>query len=131
MKRFALWSLFVMSLFLSGCAVAAPLIRPVIALPDPLKIAITGVVLWVVSWAFAWLATKLPWIGVVLAGYKQPLAMLIAAALISFIEASVPDAYGAVAVAALELILVLLALFGIGARLKESAKSEKVRAFFS
>lgn len=116
-----LFPLFVMvaGLFLAGCATAAPLIRPVIALPEPLKLGITGVVVWLVSWAFAWIIAKLPWIGVILAPYKQPLAMLIAAALISFIEASVPDAFGPIAVAAISLVLVILAFFGIGEVLKQ------------
>lgn len=118
MKSLKFLFLAVVFLSLAACAPAALAIRPVIALPDPLKVSITGVVVWIVAWLFAKLVVALPWIGPYLEPYKEPLSMLIAASLIGFIEASVPDAYGAVAVAAIELVLVILALFGIGKTLK-------------
>lgn len=109
--------LFVSLLASFALAACAPAIQGVVSLPNPLKVAITGVVVWIVAWVFAKIVVLIPWVGPILEPYKEPLALLIAASLIGFIEATVPDAYGAVAVAAIELLLVILALFGIGSTL--------------
>lgn len=88
-----------------------------VALPDPVKIALTGVIVWLVSWLFAQLIAMVPWLKF-LEEFKEPLALSIAAALIGLIEGAVPDAYAGIAVAAIQLVLVILAFFGIGNGLK-------------
>lgn len=89
-----------------------------VALPDPVKIALTGAVVWIVSWLFAQLIAMVPFLKF-LEEFKEPLALAIAAALISWIENIVPDAYGGIAVAGIQLLLVILAFFGIGNGLKK------------
>lgn len=89
-----------------------------VALPDPVKISITGVIVWLVSWLIAQLITLVPFLKF-LEEFKEPLALAIAAALITALEAAVPDAYAGVAIAAIQLILVILALFGVGTALRK------------
>ena len=88
-----------------------------VALPDPVKISMTGVIVWIVSWLFAQLITMVPWLSF-LEQFKEPLALSIAAALIGWLENAVPDAYGGIAVAGIQLLLVILAFFGVGNGLK-------------
>lgn len=95
-----------------------------VALPDPVKIALTGAVVWIVSWLFAQLIAMIPWLQF-LEEFKEPLALAIAAALIGWIEAAVPDAYAGIAVAAIQLLLVILAFFGVG----QGLKAKGVRLF--
>jgi hypothetical protein len=87
-----------------------------IALPDPLKAGITAVVTWLVSMVLANLILLVPFLQF-LEQFKGPLALSLAIAVISTIERVVPDAYGRIAVAALQLVLAVLAMFGIGAEL--------------
>jgi hypothetical protein len=89
-----------------------------VSLPDPIKVSITAVIVWLVSWGITQLVTLVPFLKF-LEDFKQPLALAIAAALIGALEAAVPDAYAGVAVAAIQLVLVILALFGVGTALKE------------
>jgi len=74
---------------------------------------VTAVVVFVASVAFANLLVLLPF----LAPFEQfvnPAAVIIAGALITWIEKSVPDMYGKAAVFAVQLVLALLAVWGIG-----------------
>ena len=84
-----------------------------VALPDPVKAGITAVVVYVVSLLFANLLALLPFLAA-FAEFVQPAAVIIAMALIGWIEKAVPDAFGAVAVLAVQLVLALLAVYGIG-----------------
>jgi len=88
-----------------------------VALPDPVKIALTSVVVWLVSWGFAQLIALIPFLSF-LEQFREPLALAIAAALIGWVETAVPDAYAGIAVASIQLVLVILAFFGVGAGLK-------------
>jgi len=95
-----------------------------IALPDEVKVGLTAVVLWVVSFFLAKLIALVPFLKF-LEEFREPLAFAIAAALIGAIEAAVPDAYAQILVVGLQLILAILAFFGIGTALKKSG----VKAF--
>ena len=59
-----------------------------VALPDPLKLGIAGVVLWLVSTLFANLIILVPFL-VFLEQFKEPLALAISAALIEIGRAHV------------------------------------------
>lgn len=117
MKRFLFPVLFAFAFFLSACGPTG-LFAPVIALPEPLKLSITGLFVWLVAFLFAKLITLVPFLKF-LEPYKTPIAMAAAAAVIGWIELNTPDAYGAAVVAAIQLILVILALFGVGEALKQ------------
>ena len=85
----------------------------VIALPEPLKASLTAVVVVVVSVLFANLVLLLPFLAF-LEPFKVQVAIAAAMTLIAFIEKAVPDMYAAVAIAAIQLVLAILAVFGIG-----------------
>jgi hypothetical protein len=95
-----------------------------VQLPDTVQAGITAVILWAVSWLFVQLITLVPWLAF-LDEFKTPLAMAIAAALIGWIQNAVPDAYGAVAILAIQLVLAILALFKVG----EVLQKRNVRGF--
>ena len=88
----------------------------IIALPDPLKAGITAVVTWLVSMVLANIILLVPFLQF-LEQFKGPLSLSLAIAVISTIEKAVPDMYGRVAIAALQLVLAVLAMFGIGVEL--------------
>ena len=85
-----------------------------VALPDSVKVGITAIVLWLVSIVITNLILLVPFL-VFLEDFKQPLSLALAAALIAVIEKAIPDAYARVAVIAIQLVLAILAMFGIGA----------------
>lgn len=88
-----------------------------VALPDEVKIGITSVVLFVVSFALAKLIALVPFLAF-LNAYREPLAFAIAAALIEALQNVIPDAFAAVAILAAQLLLAILAAFGVGAVMK-------------
>ena len=81
-----------------------------VALPDPLKASITAVVLVVFSLAFTNFVLLAPFL-MFLQPYVVPIASAVALALIAWLERMIPDAYGQVAIYALELVLALVAVF--------------------
>lgn len=88
-----------------------------VSLPDGVKVGITAVVLAVVSFLLAKLIALVPFLKF-LEAYRESLAMGIAIALIEAIQNAVPDAYAPIAVLALELVLAVLALLGVGNQMK-------------
>jgi hypothetical protein len=116
MKTFKFLSLFVLAAVL--LAACAPASQGFVALPDGVRLGITAVVVWVVSFFLAKLIALVPFLSF-LEEFREPLALAIAAALIGWIENIVPDAYGAIAVIAIQLILAILAFFGVGNVLKK------------
>lgn len=84
-----------------------------VALPDSVKVGITAVVLWLVSIVITNLVLLVPFLAF-LEQFKQPLSLALAAALIGLVEKAIPDAYAKVAVIAIQLVLAVLAMFGIG-----------------
>jgi len=89
-----------------------------VALPDDVKVGIVAVVVWLVSWVFAQLIALVPFLKF-LEEFKEPLALAISAALIGALENAIPDAFGTIAVIGIQLVLALLALFGVGGVLKQ------------
>jgi len=87
-----------------------------ITLPDPIKAGLMAVVLYVVSIVFTNLILFAPFLQF-LEQFKMPLASGLALALIAWIQKVVPDLYEKVAIAALELVLAILAIYGIGVAL--------------
>jgi hypothetical protein len=84
------------------------LIQSFVELPDSVKVQITGLVVLVFSWAFAWLIAKLPFLAF-LEEYKEPLALAIAAELIVALQNALPSAYPEISLLAVQLILAVLA----------------------
>jgi hypothetical protein len=118
-KKFSLWLVAMVFgvLFLSACSAVAGAAQGVVDLPDTLEANITALVLVGVSWLFVQVVTLLPFLAF-LNDFKVPLAMGIATQLIGLIEGAVPDAYGAVAILAIQLILAVVALFLTAEKLK-------------
>lgn len=87
-----------------------------VALPDVVKAGLTAVVLYLVSVLFANLILLLPFLAF-LEQFREPLAQSLAIAFIAWLQNILPDAYPQVAVLAIELLLAVLAIFGIGATL--------------
>ena len=81
-----------------------------VSLPEPIKAAVTALVLTLASLLFANLIVLAPFLAF-LAPYVTPLASAIAMALIAAFEKAVPDAYASVAIAAVQLLLALVAVF--------------------
>lgn len=90
-----------------------------IDLPVEAEAGITAAVVWLVSLAVTQLILAVPFLAF-LEKYKEPLALGIAAELISQIEGLVPAEFGEVAVAAITLLLAILALFKVGAVWREN-----------
>ena len=84
-----------------------------VALPDEVKVSITALIVWAVAWGFMKLVTLVPFLKF-LDPFKEPIALVIAAALIGAFENAIPDSYAQVAVVGVQLVLALLALFGAG-----------------
>lgn len=87
-----------------------------VELPSAVKAGITAVVTWLVSMVLTNLILLVPFLQF-LEQFKGPLSLALAAAVISYVERIVPDAYGRVAIAALQLVLAVLAVFGVGVEL--------------
>jgi hypothetical protein len=84
-----------------------------VALPDDLKLAIAGVVLWAVAQFFRWLVAQFPWLDF-LQGYAEPLAYALSAILIAALENAIHDAYSSIGILALRLIVEILLAVGVG-----------------
>lgn len=89
------------------------IVNTFVALPDPVKAGIAAVVLYVVSVAIANAILLVPFLAF-LEAFKIPLASGLAAALIGWIEKVLPDAYPEASILAVQLLLAILAAFGIG-----------------
>ena len=87
-----------------------------VSLPDGIKVSIAAVVVWLATNAFVQLVLLVPFLEF-LAQYVEPIALSFAAWLVLKIENAVPDEYGQLAIKAIEFLLVLIALFGVGAQL--------------
>jgi membrane protein YdbS with pleckstrin-like domain len=116
-KMFSLFVAMVLGvLFLSACAPVAGA-QGFVELPDDVRVGITSVVLVAVSWLIVRLVTLIPALKF-LDQFRTPLAMAVAAELITLIQNAVPDAFGSIAILALKLILAVVALFLIAEKLK-------------
>lgn len=87
-----------------------------VSLPDPVKAGVTAVVLWLVSTLFTNAVLLLPFLSFLIP-FASPIALAVAAAMIGWFERIIPDAWGAVAVYAVQLVLAILAVLGIGQQL--------------
>jgi hypothetical protein len=95
-----------------------------VAFPDDVKIGIAAVVLWAVSFFFVKLIALIPFLKF-LEEFRQPLTLAATAALVGWLENIVPDAFSTVAILGVQLVLALLAVFGVG----ETLKKRGYRAF--
>lgn len=120
MKKIVSFLLIAMvSVFLlSACSAAQGAANQFVELPSDVKAGITAVVLVAVSFVFAKLLTLIPQLEF-LEPFREPIALAIAVELIRVIQVAVPDAYGTVAILALQLVLAVLAVFGFFNVLKE------------
>jgi hypothetical protein len=119
MKKIVLLLVLALGVFvLSACSGVASVAQGVVDLPNPVETGIQAVILVGVSWLLVQLVTL--WKALAfLDAYKVPLAMAISAQLIGYIEVATPDAYGAVVIKGIELLLTVIALFVTAQRLKE------------
>ena len=95
-----------------------------VALPEDVKAGILAVVLFAVSFVFAKLIALVPFLKF-LEDFRAPLALAIGASLIGWLENALPSGYDAVAILALQLVLAVLAMFGVG----EVLKAKGVKGF--
>lgn len=125
MKRlFGLLAVLLLGAFVLSACAPQGLQATFVQLPPTLKADITALVIFLVSWLFLKLVELVPALKF-LEEFRVPLAMALAAQLIGLIEVSVPDAYGSVAILAIQLILAVVALF-LGA---EKLKARGIRGF--
>jgi hypothetical protein len=110
MKKLFPFVILLVLVFLVGCAPVAGAVQTVVDLPDTVEASITALILFVLSWALAQLIVLVPFLAF-LENFKTPLALAISSQLIGLIENAVPDAYGAAAILAIQLLLALVALF--------------------
>ena len=110
--------LFLLVLVLTACAPAQSATAQFVELPSDVKSGLTALVVFAVAWVFAKLIALVPFLKF-LEQFREPLSLAIAAELIGLIQNAVPDAYGEVAVLALQLALAILALFLTFVKLKE------------
>lgn len=89
------------------------LITRFVAFPDYIKTGIVALFVWVFAWLFGMLVTAVPFLAF-LSPYIPGVAAAAAAAVIAWMQNAVPDKFGDVATQAIKLILMLLAIFGIG-----------------
>ena len=104
-------SLFVFVLFVLLLTACSPAVQGFVELPGDAKAGITAVVLVAVSFFFVKLITLFSFLQF-LEPFREPLALAISAELIGWVQNAVPDAYGAVAILAIQLLLAILAVFG-------------------
>jgi len=84
--------------------------------PDYIKTGIVAVFVWVAAWLFGYLVSLLPFLAF-LADYIPGIASAAAAAVIAWMQNAIPDGYDGLAEQVLKLILMVLAIFGIGGQL--------------
>ena len=89
-----------------------------VALPDDVKIGIAAVILWLVSFVFSQLIALVPFLKF-LEEFREPLALAIAAALIGWLENALPTGLDNIAILAIQLVLAVLAAFGVSAVFKK------------
>ena len=90
-----------------------------IALPEDVKAGILAVVLVVVSFVFAKLIALVPFLSF-LEQFREPLALAIGASLIGWLENALPTGFDQPVILAIQLVLAVLAMLGIGTVLKEN-----------
>lgn len=111
MKKFLLGLAMALGVFLlSACTSAQGLTQGFVELPGGVKAGITAAVLVVVTFGFMKLITLVPFLQF-LEPFREPLAMAIAAEIITYVQNITPDAYGTVVILGIQLILAILALF--------------------
>lgn len=109
---------FLAVLLVLALAACAPARAGFVELPEDVRVGIGALVLAVVSWLLVRLIALVPalaWLD----NYRLPAAAGLTAVLIDFIQNSVPDAYGQVAILAIQLVLALLAIFITFEKLRE------------
>lgn len=87
-----------------------------VQLPDETRLTVLSVVVSLVSWVLVWLAAKIPVLTLVVERYGLELARVIAAAVLELVENALPSAYPDPSVLAVQLLLAILAVYGVGAK---------------
>ena len=88
-----------------------------VGLPDDVQTGINMVAVLLIGYAFAYVVALVPFLSF-LEQFKLPLAAAVSAQLISFLQVSVPDQYGDIAIHGLRLLLAVVALLMAGVQLK-------------
>jgi hypothetical protein len=116
------WQVFLVllafALFLAACSAGQGAVQGFVELPDDTKVRLTALVVAAVAFLFAKLIELVPGLKF-LEEFRVPVSLAFAAELINLLQNAVPDAYGAVAVAAVQLFLELVAVVLVFAKLKE------------
>ena len=105
------------------------MIQSFVELPADQQARIAALVLVVVSWAIAKLIALIPFLSF-LEQFREPLALALAAELINLIQNGIPDAFGGIAVAAVQLLLELAALVIVFVKLRERGVKIRGKALF-
>lgn len=116
---FCLVVAMVAGVLVAGCSPANGAVQGFVELPVETKARITAAVVAVGAFFFLKLVELVPQLKF-LEEFRLPLSLAVAAELINLIQNAVPDAYGALAVAAITLVLELLALVLVFVKLKEN-----------
>lgn len=80
-----------------------------VALPDNEKTFILLGITLILGYLFS----LIPVVGTFLQGYKAQIALVLAGVVINYIEQQTPDAYASIVVIAIQLVMAVLAAFGI------------------
>lgn len=101
------------------------MIETFVELPAEQKIAITALIVGLVATAAQFIIARVPWLGF-LQRYAQEWGLLLAAGALSWFQNAIPDAFGAVAIAGVQLVLAIFAVIGF---IRAFAKSRNVKGF--
>ena len=114
MKKFLLFVLLVF--LLSACASTQGVAQKVVALPEPIQLAILSAVTFLVGYVFAQIAKLFPWLANLLGQYVDEVATALAGAIVLTIQTwlnAIPPQWETVANAALMLVVAILAAIGL------------------
>lgn len=106
------WPLLLFAFVIAACAPVAMVSQKVVALPDTLQAAITGLAVFVVGWVFAQIGAALPWFVKLFGQYQDEIAFALAGAVIGLIQEAlnmIPPAWEGVGNLALALVVAVLA----------------------
>lgn len=84
-----------------------------VSLPEPQRIAITTLFVAAVGWLFAYIGSFAPWSVPFLEKYKMEISLALSAAFIGWLENLLPSAYPEISILVVELVLALIAAYGV------------------
>lgn len=130
MKTLKVWFLFVLLIMvLSACAQVEGVAQQVVELPGGLQVIISTLIMAGVTWVATQIFMAIPWLEQFLGQYVDEVAAAITVAFLGWVQTvlnMIPPAWetvGNLALALLLEILIVIGLFRVGGKLKNSAQS--------